>query len=144
MRIIWTPHVRAVPPDADLLSIELLERHWGVSLPGDYKRIVSKHQGMTPHPSSFIIGKGKNVFSVLLAVTHDERWDAYSVMSEYKNLQGYVPAGIYPFGMTPGGESLCFDYRAGGTHPSVVLVTVEGDIHRVAGSFEDFLAHLHE
>lgn len=144
MSVTWRPYARDVPAEADPHSIEALEQQWGVSLPEDYKRIVSKHQGMTPHPSSFSIGKGENVFCALLAVTHDERWDAYSLLSEYKNLQRYIPTGVYPFGTTSGGESLCFDYREGSNQPPVVLVTVEGDIHRIAGSFADFLDKLHE
>ena|SRR5687768_7621355 len=144
MRVTWKPYAQRIPPEEDRHSIEELERRWGVSLPEDYKRIVSKHQGMTPQPSSFNIGKGDNVFCVLLAVTHDERWAAYSVLSEYKNLRNYMPPGIYPFGMTSGGEPLCFDYRQGAQEPPVVLVTVEGDIHRIADSFADFLDELHE
>jgi len=142
MNVIWKPYAKDVPPEADPRSIEELERQWGVSLPEDYKRIVSKHQGMTPYPSTFSIGKGENVFSALLAVTHDERWDAYSLLSEYKSLQRYVPPCIYPFGTTPGGESLCFDYRECTEQPPVVLVTVEGDIHRLAVTFAEFLNNL--
>lgn len=144
MSVTWKPYAKDIPPEADPHSIEALEQHWGVSLPEDYKRVVSKHQGMAPHPSSFNIGKGENVFCALLAVTHDERWDAYSIWSDYQNLQRYVPPRIYPFGITGGGESLCFDYREGSRQPPVVLVTVEGDVHRIADSFADFLAHLHE
>jgi len=144
MSITWKPYAKGVPPEADQHSLKELERQWGVSLPEDYKRIVSKHQGMAPQPSSFNIGKGENVFCALLAVTHDERWDAYSLLSEYRNLRSYTPPGIYPFGTTPGGESLCFDYREGAQQPPVVLVTVKGDIYRVAGSFADFLDRLHE
>lgn len=144
MSVSWEPYVRPTPKGVAPGELRQLESQWGVALPEAYKRIVSKHQGMTPVPSTFNIGRGQNTFSVLLTVTRDERWDEYSVRSTHESLSQYVPAGIHPFGLTPGGESLCFDYRqVSSAQPRVVLVTVEGEIHPIAESFEDFLAGLH-
>ena len=144
MSVSWEPYVRPAPSEAGPLALEKLETQWGVTLPDAYKHIVSEHQGMMPSPSSFDMGIGQNTFSVLLTLTRDERWDEYSVSSAYESLSQYTPPGIYPFGLTPGGESLCFDYRESPSQPGVVLVTVEGDIHPVADSFADFMARLHE
>ena len=99
---------------------------------------------MTPEPCLFNIGRGKNVFCALLIVTPGARWDAYSIRREYDTLESYTPSGIYPFGTTSGGESLCFDYRDGGDEPKIVLVTVEGNLHRIAESFSGFLRGLHD
>lgn len=144
MSVSWEPYVRPCPTEVTPGALRHLESQWGVTLPEDYKRLVSKHQGMTPTPSTFNIGRGQNTFSVLLTVTRDERWDEYSLGGTHESLSRYVPAGIYPFGLTPGGESLCFDYRRASAQPRVVLVTVEGEVHPVAEKFEDFLAGLHD
>ncbi|MDY7228563.1 SMI1/KNR4 family protein [Hyalangium rubrum] len=146
MSVSWEPYLREVPPEVAPHHIQALEQRWGITLPAEYKQVVSKHQGMTPTPSLFNIGRGKNVFCVLLTVTHTEQRDSYSVWSGYESLQRYMPPGIYPFGMTSGGEALCFDYRESpsSSQPSIVLVTVEGDLHRIAGSFADFLDNLHD
>ncbi|HYO52634.1 SMI1/KNR4 family protein [Archangium sp.] len=143
MSVSWKPYVRPSPSGVEPLALELLESQWGVTLPDAYKHVVSKYQGMTPSPSSFDMGKGQNTFSVLLTLTRDDRWDEYSVSSAYESLSRYMPPGIYPFGLTSGGESLCFDYRESPSQPRVALVTVEGDIHPIAGSFADFMARLH-
>ena len=143
MSVSWEPYVRPTPKGVTPDALRQLELQWRVTLPQAYKNLVSKHQGMTPIPSTFNIGRVQNTFSVLLTVTRDERWDEYSVSSTHESLSRYVPAGIYPFGLTPGGESLCFDYRQVSAQPRVVLVTVEGEIHSIAENFEDFLAGLH-
>ncbi|WP_414639335.1 SMI1/KNR4 family protein [Archangium sp.] len=80
----------------------------------------------------------------VLTLARDERWDEYSVSGAYESLSQYVPPGIYPFGLTSGGESLCFDYREFPSQPRIALVTVEGDIHSIASSFADFMARLHD
>ncbi|WP_414639198.1 SMI1/KNR4 family protein [Archangium sp.] len=55
-----------------------------------------------------------------------------------------MPEGIYPFGDTPGGEYLCFDFRGSLQQPRIVLVTIEATIHPVANSFQDLMEGLHD
>ncbi len=131
--ILRTPH-----------ELELLERQWGVRLPSDYRRLVVAHQGMSPEPSAFNVGSGRDVFCVLLTVSIDEERDEYSLRRVYGILEPHVPAGIFPFALTSGGEFLCFDYRASPEHAAVVLVSVGMLVHPVAGSFSDFMASLYE
>ncbi|WP_157758698.1 SMI1/KNR4 family protein [Cystobacter fuscus] len=51
---------------------------------------------------------------------------------------------IFPFARTPGGEDLCFDYRGSPEQPRVVLVSVEGSVHPVANSFQEFMDGLYD
>jgi hypothetical protein len=125
-------------------EIERLEREWGVPLPDEYKRVVALHQGMGPEPSVFNVGKSKNVFNSLLTVSEDPERRASSASYVFNLLKPHLKPGVFPFANTPGGELLCFDYRASSEQPGIVLVTVEMDIYPVADSFNDFLAGLHD
>lgn len=142
--IHWERYVWKEPRPADSSELARLEAMWGVELPGEYKRVVSAHQGMTPEPSVFTVGRGANVFSVLLTVTRDADRASYSIHDSYNLIRPHVPSGIYPFGKTPGGEYLCFDYRDSAQPPRIVLVTVEMTLHPVANSFQALLEGLHD
>lgn len=117
---------------------------WGVELPDEYKRVVAAHQGMTPEPCVFEVGRGAHVFSVLLSVSRDPDRASYSIQGAYNLIRAHVPSGIHPFGKTPGGDYLCFDYRDSVHTPQIVLVTVEMTLHPVANSFQELLEGLYD
>jgi cell wall assembly regulator SMI1 len=145
MAFQWIPYIWDEAHPATHQEIEQLQHRLGVTFPKAYKETVAQYQGMTPHPAVFNVGrKSSNVMSVLLTIVEDEKWPTYSVMHSYEVMKPHVPTGICPFGETPGGEHLCFDYRASPDEPSIVLVTVEMDIYPVADSFNAFLAGLHD
>jgi cell wall assembly regulator SMI1 len=142
--IRWKPYVWDAPRPATSQDIALLEVEWGVRLPDEYKKLLSKNQGMTPGPCIFNVGKVEDVMSVLLTLVTDPKHKAYAIRDSYRILKQHVPAGIHPFAMTPGSEHLCFDYRGSPDKPRIVLVTVEMAVHPVADSFPEFLAQLHD
>jgi cell wall assembly regulator SMI1 len=142
MGVRWKPYVWKEPRPVEPGELEKLESDWGVRLPEDYKQLVSLHQGMTPKPSGFKVGRGENAFSVLLTVSSHQGKESYSVPKVYQTIRQYAPPGIYPFGSTPGGEDLCFDYRQSSGQPRVVLVSVDASIHAVANAFQEFLEGL--
>jgi len=144
MAVRWKPYLWKEPRPVEPGELEKLESGWGVRLPEDYKRVVSLHQGMTPEPSGFKVGRGDNAFSVLLTVSSYEGKEGYSLLKAYQSICQYAPPGIYPFGSTPGGEDLCFDYRQSLGQPRIVLVSVDASIHSVANSFREFLEGLFE
>ena len=144
MTVSWEPYVWEASHCADPHELELLERQWGVSLPSDYRHLVVEYQGMSPEPSAFNIGAGRDAFCVLLTVSIDEERDEYSLRHVYGIIEPHVPAGIFPFALTSGGEFLCFDYRASPEYPAVVLVSVEMFVQPIADSFGDFMASLYE
>src|SRR5690242_20369514 len=107
MDVRWENYVWKGPRPVASSEIEQLEAQWGVELPGEYKRLIAGHQGMTPDPCVFKVGRGANVFSVLLTVTRDAERASYSIQDSYNLIRSHAPSGLYPFGKTPGGEYLC-------------------------------------
>ncbi len=144
MPIQWVNYLWDEPHPASSHEIEQLEAQWRVRLPDEYKSVVATHQGMSPEPGVFNVGRGTNVFNVLLTVSQTEEREEYSAMSTSEILKPHLPNGIYPFAGTPGGEYVCFDYRNSPEKPRVVFVTVEADIHPLAESFSEFLDQLHD
>jgi hypothetical protein len=142
--VSWKPYLWDAPRPADPREITHLEQEWSVTLPSEYKKLISTNQGMTPSPCIFNVGKAEDVMSVLLTLITDPKHESYSIRDSYRILKQHIPARILPFAMTPGSEHLCFDYRDSSVEPSIVLVTVEMHVHPVADSFSEFLAQLHE
>jgi hypothetical protein len=140
----WLPYVWKQSRPADPREVEQIEEQWHIKLPEQYKQIVSVHQGMTPEPSVFKVGRGGDVFCVLLTLSVDKDNEYYSVHKTYELLKPHMPEGLYPFGTTSGGENLCFDYRDSTPQPRVVLLTVEMNALPVASSFEELLEGLYE
>jgi hypothetical protein len=144
MPVRWEPYLWEEPHPANPHELELLERQWGVKLPEEYKRLVSRHQGMTPEPGIFKLGEGNDALSVLLTITVDPEKKPYSVMRVHDVLKPLVPPGVLPFAKTPGGEFVCFDYRETPHQPRVVHVSVELLITPIAESFSAFLDALQD
>jgi hypothetical protein len=143
MKIRWEPYLWNEPHPVDSRVLDQLEQQWGVRFPEQYRRLVSTYQGMGPEPCAFNVGTGNDAFSVLLIVSADKEKEAYSVNKAYGVLAPHVPAGIYPFALTPGGEYLCFDYRNTPARPRIVLVTVDMSIHPITDDFTAFMEGLH-
>ncbi|KFA92501.1 SMI1/KNR4 family protein [Archangium violaceum] len=144
MTVRWEPYLWEEPRPVHPHELELLERQWGVTLPAEYKLIVSRHQGMTPEPGTFKLAEGNDVLSVLLTITVDPEKQPYSVMRVHEILKPLVPPGLFPFAKTPGGEFVCFDYRETPYLPRIAHVSVELLITPIADSFSAFLEALHD
>ncbi|WP_375772863.1 SMI1/KNR4 family protein [Archangium gephyra] len=144
MSISWDPYVWDAPHPVEPGEIESIERQWGVSLPDDYRSVVSMHQGMTPNPHIIDIGRGDSSICAFLAISEDESSHTYSIRDAYELLKPHIPLGVYPFALTGGGEYVCFDYRGAPSQPRIVFVTVETDIHPIADSFSEFMEKLHD
>jgi hypothetical protein len=143
MAVSWKPYLRIDLQPVTSHDLALLEQDWGVKLPEDYKTLVTAYQGMTPEPCVFNVGRGTSVFNVLLTIKKHIGREGYSAQRIHEVLKPHVPKGIFPFAETPGGESICFDYRTGSTQPKIVLVTVETFIYPIANSLTDLLNKLH-
>ncbi len=144
MSISWEPYVWDAPHPVAPGELEAIEQQWGVSLPDEYRSVVSIHQGMTPNPHIIDIGRGDSSICTLLTISEDESSHTYSIRDAYGLLRPHIPSGIYPFALTGSGEYACFDYRDAPNQPRIVLVTVETDIYPIADSFSEFLERLHE
>ena len=144
MAIRWEPYLGVDLQPVSQSDFSQLEHEWGVRLPDEYKTLVSAYQGMTPEPAVFDVGKGTNVFNVLLTIKGHDGRESYSVKRAYEVLRPHVPVGLFPFAATSGGEFICFDYRANATQPGIAFITVETFIYPVADSLTSFLEQLHE
>ncbi|HEX5750049.1 MAG TPA: SMI1/KNR4 family protein [Archangium sp.] len=145
MNIRWEPYVWKESHPAAPAEIAELEAAWGVQLPEEYKQLAPQHQGMRPTPNVFDIGESDNAFTCLLTLSLEESKEGYAIPTRYSIIKPYVPSGIFPFGMTPGGESICFDYReVPPGQPRIVLVTTEMEVYLIANNFREFLTGLHE
>jgi len=144
MTIRWKPYLGIDLQPVGEADLTQLERDWGVSLPDEYKTLVTAYQGMTPEPAVFDVGKGNNVFNVLLTIKSHKGRESYSIERVHEVLKPHVPAGLFPFAMTSGGEFICFDYRATSKQPRLAFITVETFIYPVADSLMSFLHQLHE
>jgi hypothetical protein len=145
MAVHWEPYLNIELQPVTPGDLAQLEQEWGVKLPEEYKTLVTAYQGMAPLPDVFNVGKrSTNVFNVLLTIKRHEGREGYSVKRIYEVLKPHIPKGIFPFAETPGGESICFDYRNGSLEPKIVLVTVEAFIYPIADSLTDLLNQLHE
>ncbi|OJT20031.1 hypothetical protein BO221_33085 [Archangium sp. Cb G35] len=143
MKIQWEPYLWTEPHPVDSQVLDQLEQQWKLKLPDLYRELVSTYQGMGPEPCAFNVGTGNDAFSVLLIVSADREKEAYSISRAHDVLSPHVPAGIFPFALTPGGEYLCFDYRNAPEQPRVVLVTAEMSIHPIADNFMSFMNSLY-
>jgi hypothetical protein len=148
MTMAWKNYIWAQPRPAKPDEIASLEQFWSVTLPDDYKRVVSMHQGMSPHPNAFTIGRGENVIAALLIISPDEQQRAYSITGTYTQIKPHVPHGIYPFAVTGTGDCICFDYRGSLRSPKIVFYFSESadeeSLYPLAQSFSDLLAKLHD
>jgi len=144
MKINWDTYLWEEPRPVEPGELEAIETAWGIKFPEDYKRTLSLHQGMTPEPCVFNVGRGTTVFCTLLTVSRHEGKESYSMQDAYAVIRPHVPPGIYPFALTSGGEDICFDYRGLPDQPRIALVTTEMSIHPVANSFQEFMDGLHD
>lgn len=144
MSISWEPYVWDAPHPVAPGELETLEQQWGVSLPSEYRSIVSTHQGMTPNPHIIDIGRGDSSICAFLTISEDELSRVYSIRDAHNLMKPHTPPGIYPFALTGSGEYVCFDYRAAPIQPRIIFVTVEMDIFPIANSFSEFLEKLHD
>jgi hypothetical protein len=143
MKIQWEPYLWTEPHPVDSQVLDQLEQQWKIKLPELYRELVSTYQGMGPEPCAFNVGTGNDAFSVLLIVSADKEKESYTVDKAHRVLEPHVPAGIFPFALTPGGEYLCFDYRDSPMQPRVVLVSAEMSIYHIADDFMSFMNGLY-
>lgn len=126
-------------------EVQAVEQALGIRFPNDFRQIAIAHQGQIPRPSTFTVGKDASVFNYLF-IFRDEPKHA-SILHHHQLDEEYVPTGVYSFAIDPGGNGICFDYRASKDAPSIVFSDAEqeGDeaITFLANSFTEFLDSLY-
>lgn len=131
-----------------------LEAEWGIQFPEDYVQCVMRYNGGVPQPDAIdILGWGETLFQGLISITEPEDPREPSMRKVYETLKRRLPAGVYPFGVEPGGNLFCFDYRKlDNNRPRVVFWYHEREdsddpsraIYPVCNSFTELADMLHE
>lgn len=105
--IIWKRTIG----ELDMNDINKVEKHWGVTLPDDYKQCcINNHRGR-PNPCVYDFEyKTGALFSYLLSFKED---NSYYILKDYNNIKDRLVDNVYPFADDPGGNFICFDYREG-------------------------------
>jgi cell wall assembly regulator SMI1 len=147
MAIVWEPYLD-IAPNASEEDIAQVEQVFGVRFPADYRAALREHQGQGPAPSAFNVGRGNDVFMVLLPATRRAGDNQYHLLEDYETMRDYIPEGVVPIAETPGGNRICLDYRADADAPTIVHWDHEQDedraIRPIAPSFTALLDALFE
>lgn len=146
MDVTWTDFDLRNAPLAAEESIRKAEAQLGVRFPPDFVEVARRHQGAAPTPAAFPLADGSSsVFNNLL---HFEKSpQATNIVNTRLDLEHLLPEGVIPFGVDPGGNYLCFDYRTSPDRPAVVFWAHDmpgGDTQRIAASFSELLQKLHD
>jgi hypothetical protein len=146
MAIRWRHYNFPQDRPLDPVKLRAAEQVLGVRFPQDYVDCVSQHQGKSPEPARFEFGDSYE--TVLNDLYHFEASPADSniVASQGALARARVPVGIVAFAVDPAGNPICFDFRASGMAPGVVLLDYErareNAIVLVAASFTELLEKL--
>ncbi len=145
MILVWKDFVwdHAVP--ATEREVQAVEQALGIRFPHDFRQIAMAHQGQVPRPNKFAVGKDASIFNNLLIFGDEPKYA--SILRVHELEEEYVPDGVYSFATDPGGNGICFDYRASKDAPSIVFSNAEqeGDeaITFLADNFTEFLDSLY-
>ena len=128
--------------------IENVEEYFGIKFPEDYKQCVLKNHGGSPIPHVFTIDGSEEMINNLIPFTEGS---PYNMINTFKGVSDRLENHIIPFGIDPGGNLLCFDYRGDKEFPSIVFwhhekAFLERDdaVIKVSDTFTEFLNSLYE
>jgi len=152
--------------EIDIAIIEEFEKYIGFCLPHNYKRLISKHNGLYPLEDSYdfinVYGKkdkGAVFFRNYLQIEEEGKFDgdAMDKSLHIGDPEYYGIPGLVDFGGYGNGDYICFDYRDNlkTCNPKVVHVyhddytknedgTLSMTVNFVANSFEEFIDMLYE
>ena len=139
-------------PPITRADLDSFERETGLELVPEYRDFLLAHNGGRPESNSIDLpglddATGVNDFLGLRA------GDDHDLRRELAVYDGRIPPGALPFAEDPGGNLFLLSL-AGGTRGAVFFWDHEeepvdavdwsefGNVHRIAGSFEEFLASI--
>ena len=145
----------------DIWVIEEFERQVKHSLPNTYKKLLSRHNGLTYVEDAFDYIDYNGIKDTSGIGFESFSWDGKSgiqVSQEYVSKKiNYGLPGLISFGLTGGGDYICFDYRdnAKTNEPKIILMYhdeyIEHEdgsatmvINFVANTFDEFIGMLYK
>ena len=136
-------------------DIAAIEREFGVSLPGDYRAFLRKHNGGSPSPDAFpIFRDSADTHGILNRFLGISPGDYDDMLAVRKVFQERVPPDLLPIACDPGGNLICL--AVAGTNRRRIYFwdheeeADEGEpptydnVYFVAESFTDLLNNLTE
>jgi len=129
-------------------DIEYVEKYFEVKLPDDLKSVILRHNGASPRPCTFNLGKSAEVFRQLFSFKEE---DESFIIIVYKNVREYLPAWTFPIADDPTGNLICIRYANKSDNKPIVVYwehdSFENDpnkrITKIANSFSELLSCLH-
>lgn len=119
----------------DESTIKKVETKFGITLPGDYKRIIINHNNARPSVSTFDTESStEHVFKKLLSLKEDDLETVYKA----KKVLSTVDDTLFPFANDPAGNYLCFKNGV-----VVYWLHEDNSVLKVANSFTEFIAKLY-
>lgn len=119
----------------DESTIKKVETKFGITLPGDYKRIIINHNNARPSVSTFDTESStEHVFKKLLSLKEDDLETVYKA----KKVLSTIDDTLFPFANDPAGNYLCFKNGV-----VVYWLHEDNSVLKVANSFTEFIAKLY-
>lgn len=129
-----------------------VESIFEVELPEDFKKIINENNAGYPEKEGFDTSLSKErVFGNLLDFNLNEEFNIIRTFNQVKEL---LPVKTFPFGVDPGGNFICFDYRNSERVPQIIFLKHEGYLDEdgnecyntefIANSFNEFINQLYD
>ena len=139
--VTWVDGAIDDPRPASDTTVRQAQDELEVELPPEFLAVAQLHQGAAPIPAGIDLPNGFGTAVDHLLHFEDSPFVSNIVAAIFPLLD-VLDEGVIPFAADVGGDFFCFDYRAGGDHPSVVFWSVDWGVVPLAPSFPDFLGML--
>lgn len=123
MAVEWTDRAIQPAPRLGPERVAEIQQRLGITFPDDYIDVVRTHQGAAPERNSVTLPDGSTTtFSMLLHFEDQpEGLDVFGIL-EWSEV---LPGMVIPFGVDPGDNYFCFDYRAAQANPPVTFMVTD-------------------
>jgi hypothetical protein len=120
--------------------LSLLESHFKIILPEDYKSLVKRYNGARPKPNVIKVGEKKERVIKAFLTVHPTKGGVKDV-KEW--LTGQIRETLIPFASDPFGNYFCFCYDNSRVEPEICFWSHETrQSEYLASSFNQFLKDL--
>lgn len=118
-KIVWKYTYNQISTD----DVKEILKSTGFDFPLDYIECVAMNNGGHVEPMLFDVEGIERVFGSLLSFNHESEGFILETNNEYKDT---FPSELFPIGIDPGGNLICFDYKNHEENPIVVFWKHEG------------------
>ena len=113
-KIVWKYTYNQISTD----DVKEILKGTGFDFPLDYIECVAMNNGGHVEQMLFDVEGIERVFGSLLSFNHESEEFILETNNEYKDT---FPSELFPIGIDPGGNLICFDYKNHEENPIVVF-----------------------